>query len=242
MPSFEFVSETGSTNADLVKRIKYGEIVPEGRWLIADRQSEGRGRQGRTWLDAKGNFMGSTVVSLTGDIAPATTLSFASALAVYETVLPRLSDPRLIQLKWPNDLLLTGEKFCGILLERAGDYAVIGIGVNLAATPVLADRKASAIAAAGPAPQRDDFARDLAANLEIEIERWRTFGTLPLLNRWQAAAHPPGTVLRVHDGNSNVRLGCYEGLENDGALRLRLEDGSIHVIRAGDVEIEEGNR
>jgi BirA family biotin operon repressor/biotin-[acetyl-CoA-carboxylase] ligase len=114
----EAVPATGSTNADLIARLAAGERVPEGYWLVADRQTLGRGRQGRVWLDAVGNFMGSTVVHLSAqDPAPAS-LSFVAALAVYEAVLPRIPNPRELQLKWPNDVLLGGGKFCGLLLER----------------------------------------------------------------------------------------------------------------------------
>src|SRR5690606_23287947 len=109
--------------------------ISEGYWLVADRQTLGRGRQGRQWLDAAGNYMGSTVVHLGSQDPPPASLSFVAALAVYETVLPRLVGPRGLQLKWPNDVLLAGGKFCGLLLEREGESAVVGIGVNLAAAP-----------------------------------------------------------------------------------------------------------
>ena len=104
----EFIAETGSTSADLLARITRGEVLTEGHWLIADRQTGGRGRQGRTWLDAPGNFMGSTVVRLHPQDPPDASLSFVAALAVYETVLPRLHGPAALMLKWPNDLLLGG--------------------------------------------------------------------------------------------------------------------------------------
>ncbi|MGZ3264443.1 MAG: biotin--[acetyl-CoA-carboxylase] ligase [Croceibacterium sp.] len=104
------VPETGSTNADLLAQLGSGDRVPEGDWLVADRQTGGRGRQARRWLDAAGNFMGSTVVHLSPQDPPPATLSFVAALAVYETVLARLGNPRELQLKWPNDVLLGGGK------------------------------------------------------------------------------------------------------------------------------------
>ncbi len=234
--NFEFTAETGSTNADLLARLAGGEALREGHWLIADRQSAGRGRQGREWLDAPGNFMGSTVVRLhPHDPSPAT-LSFVAALAVYESVLPRLADPSALMLKWPNDLLLAGAKLSGILLERERDHAVIGIGVNLAAAPLVEGRAVRALADHGPAPARDGFARDLAAQLDLELQRWREFGFDPIRRRWLAAAHAPGTALSVHDGNARIE-GTFDGLEDDGALRLCLADASIRAIRAGDVSL-----
>lgn len=238
-PQIEFVPETGSTNADLVARIAAGDLLPEGYWLVADRQSAGRGRQGRSWIDARGNFMGSTVVRLNeADPSPAT-LSFVASLAVYETVLPGLSDPSALMLKWPNDVLLGGAKFCGLLLECERGHAVIGIGVNLSVAPAIADRAVRSLSRAGRSPTRDAFARQLAAQMALEVQRWREYGAEPIVNRWKAAAHPPGTPLTVHDAGGNRLSGQFDGLQDDGALRLRLADGTTHVVHAGDVMLEE---
>lgn len=235
---FEVVPETGSTNADLRARLS-GENVPdEGHWLIADRQNSGRGRQGRSWLDGPGNFMGSTIVCLGEADPPASTLSFVAALAVYGATCVRLARPSMLQLKWPNDVLLSGAKFCGILLEREGRHAVVGIGVNLAGAPKLPDRKTLSLADTGSAPDRDLFARDLAASFSSEVAKWREHGAGPMLCRWQAAAHRQGTRLSVHDDEKAYICGAFDGLEEDGGLRLRLDDGSVRVIHAGDVMLE----
>ena len=232
------VPETGSTNADLLARLATGESVAEGDWLVADRQTGGRGRQGRRWLDAPGNFMGSTVVHVSPQDPPVASLSFVAALAVYEAVLVRLADPRELQLKWPNDVLLKGEKFSGLLLEREGAAVVVGVGINLAVAPPVPDRPARSLAELGPAPDRDAFAAVLAARFDLELGRWRQYGLEPILNRWLGAAHPVGTALTVHESNGNRLAGSFAGLEGDGALRLRLADGALRVIHAGDVMLE----
>ena len=220
-------------------RLARGECVQEGHWLVADRQSAGRGRQGRSWIDAPGNFMGSTAVRLNErDPAPAT-LSFVAALAVYETVLPNLANPSSLMLKWPNDVLLDGAKFCGLLLECEAERAVIGIGVNLAAAPPIADRKVKALSERGPAPTRNAFAEALALQMTLEVQRWREFGTGPIINRWKAAAHKQGTPISVHDACRKRQSGTYDGLDEHGALRLRLPDGTTHMVHAGDVLLEE---
>ena len=238
MPRIETIRETGSTNTDLLTRIAAGEHLAEGLWLVADRQHAGRGRQGRSWLDAPGNFMGSTIIHLPRHDPGPAGLSLVAALAVYEAVLPRLPDPRRLQLKWPNDLLLGADKVAGILLERAGNSAVLGVGVNLAAAPALADRPAGHLATLGPAPDRDAFARDLAACFDQELARWRQFGMEPIVARWLAAAHPLGAPLSVHSADGSRLSGTFEGLAPDGALRLRLADGTIRIIHAGDVALE----
>ncbi|ANU08087.1 Bifunctional ligase/repressor BirA [Paraurantiacibacter namhicola] len=233
------IAETGSTNADLVSVLKSGERWPKGQWLVADRQTAGKGRQGRAWKSASGNFTGSTAVHLTGQEPPAASLSFVASLAIYEALVGLLADPAVLQLKWPNDVMLNGGKASGILLERHGDSAVVGIGVNLASAPDLPDRRTAALADFGPAPSRDDFAGLLAASFDKELVRWRQFGLEPILARWQAAAHRLGTRLSVHDATGARLSGTFDGLDTDGALLLRLPDGSRRAIHAGDVMLEE---
>lgn len=229
------VKETGSTNSDLIAALRAGEWVAEGDWLVADRQSSGRGRQGRDWFDGTGNFMGSTAVRLNPrDPSPAT-LALVTGLAAYETVLPHVADPSTLKLKWPNDLMIGRAKLAGILLEREGDTIIVGIGVNLAAAPPVADRETIALAALGPAPDRDLFAGAMAANFASELERWRTYGLGPLLDRWQAAAYPKGTALTVQPPGEDLCRGLFAGLSEDGSLILSLDNGSQRVIHAGDV-------
>ncbi|MGN3973168.1 biotin--[acetyl-CoA-carboxylase] ligase [Tsuneonella sp. SYSU-LHT278] len=231
----EFVAETGSTNADLVAAIRGGGRVAEGDWLVADRQTAGRGRQGREWFDGAGNFMGSTVVRPGPNDPPAPTLSLLAGIALYETVVPLLGDPSRLALKWPNDLLVGRAKVAGILLERESDVVIVGIGVNLAGAPRIGDRETIALAALGPVPDRDLFARTLSAVFDRELERWRSAGIEPLLRRWQSAAVPVGSPLSVHEPGGMIVRGAFAGLDEGGSLLLRLEDGRMRSIHAGDV-------
>ena len=149
----ETVAETGSTNADLLARLTAGERVPEGHWLVAQRQIAGRGRQGREWFDGAGNFMGSTLVHRGEGDPPSHTLALVAGLAVHETVLPYCPDASALTLKWPNDLMYGTAKLCGILLEAQGDSIVVGIGCNLAVAPPVPGRRTIALSEIGPAPQ-----------------------------------------------------------------------------------------
>jgi BirA family transcriptional regulator, biotin operon repressor / biotin---[acetyl-CoA-carboxylase] ligase len=234
------VPVTGSTSADLSARLAAGERIPEGYWLVADRQTDGRGRQGRSWLDGPGNFMGSTVVNLLPSDPLAPSLSFVAALATYHVVSNHLAAPQTLVIKWPNDLMLAGAKLSGILLERLGESAVIGIGVNLAAAPSLAERATRHLGESGPAPDRDTFARDLAASFDREIDRWRQFGIDPVLARLLSASYPLGSVLTVHGADGTQAAGTFAGLEPDGALQLRLADGTVRTIHAGEIKEERG--
>jgi BirA family biotin operon repressor/biotin-[acetyl-CoA-carboxylase] ligase len=245
----EYIAETGSTNADLAVRLDEGVGVqegmwPEGAWLVVDRQTAGRGRQGRKWSDGLGNFMGSTLIHLGPQDPPAHTLAMVASLALYETVQsflpaslkePDASQAKPLMLKWPNDLLLNNAKLSGILMERKGDAIILGIGVNLAHAPDLAERATIALSDVGEAPERNAFAQRLQGALAQELERWRSHGLALITRRWLAAAHPVGTQLSVHDGEGEPLIGAFDGVEEAGSLRLRLADGSSRVIHAGDV-------
>jgi len=132
------VERTGSTNSDLIA----DAAAVEGDWLVALDQTAGRGRQGRQWASAEGNFFGSALVSLRESDPPAATLSLVAALALADAIDAAVASQPLM-LKWPNDLLLNGKKVAGILLERSGNRVAVGFGVNLASAPALGDREAS---------------------------------------------------------------------------------------------------
>ena len=231
----ETISLTGSTNSDLAYRLRAGDRVSEGHWLVAERQESGRGRQGRDWFDGSGNFMGSTVVHPGASDPPSQTLALLAGLALYEACVGYCSDPTSLSLKWPNDLLVGRAKAAGILLEGQSGAVIVGIGVNLAAAPNLQERETIAFSQFGPKPDRDDFAVRLAYHFDNELERWRTYGLEPMIRRWLGVAHPEGTKLSVHDNEGAILHGQFDGLAEDGSLILRLADGTTRAIHAGDV-------
>jgi len=200
---------------------------------VALDQHAGRGRQGRTWVSAPGNFYGSTLVRVrTGDPAPQT-LSLAAGLALIEAVEVAVPDQPLL-LKWPNDLLLSGRKLAGILLERSGDRIAAGFGVNLAAAPQLTDREGASLNSK-VVPQA--FAPLLAASFSRLLQLWRESPSAMLAQAWLARAHPVGSSLTVHSGSGETVSGTFDGIDPDGALRLRRDDGGLDTIRAGDVQL-----
>ena len=205
----------------------------EGDWLIALHQEAGRGRQGRTWVSGKDNFYGSTLVELGADDPPPQTLSLAAGLALIETIDVAVPGQPLM-LKWPNDVVLSGKKLAGILLERSGDRVAVGFGVNLASAPQLSERAGASLGGA-IAPQ--PFAPLLAGCFARLLESWRSIEFGMLARAWLERAHPVGTQLTVHSGAGTTVSGQFDGLEADGALRLR-RDGSVEVVRAGDISLD----
>lgn len=239
------VEETGSTNEDVAALAREG--APEGVWLRAEQQTGGKGRQGRAWLSPPGNLYASTLVRLQPNDPPAPSLALVAAVALHEAIAPY---GHHIQIKWPNDLVLgcspakagavraglrpspehTGgwAKLAGILLERQSDAVVIGFGVNVAHKPDLPDRATAHLGEMAPPPAI--LAELLAEAFARWLLRWRGEGLEPVRRAWLAAAHPIGTALSTTEGE-----GLFDGLDEDGALLLRLADGSRRVIHAGDV-------
>jgi BirA family biotin operon repressor/biotin-[acetyl-CoA-carboxylase] ligase len=163
---------------------------------------------------------------------PAQALSLAAGLALAEAIDAAVPEQPLM-LKWPNDLLLLGRKLGGILLERSGERLAVGFGVNLATAPKLDARDAASLDGR-IAPEA--FAPLLAGSFSRWLGEWRSDPS-SLAPAWQERAHLPVTRLSVHVGMDETVSGRFAGLEPDGALRLKLEDGGIEVIRAGDVEL-----
>jgi len=205
----------------------------EGDWLVALDQRAGRGRQGRTWVSVPGNFYGSTLVRLRSGDPGAQTLSLAAGLALAESIDGSVPGQPLL-LKWPNDLLLGGKKLAGILLERSGDRIAVGFGVNLAAAPDLRDRVGGSL---GGRIKPEVFAPLLAGSFARLLDLWRQSPVAMLAQAWLARAHPIGTQLSVHSGPGETVSGAFDGIEPDGALRLRLPNGSLEMVRAGDVTL-----
>jgi BirA family transcriptional regulator, biotin operon repressor / biotin---[acetyl-CoA-carboxylase] ligase len=230
--------EIDSTLAEARRRVDAGEDGP--LWIIAASQSAGRGRRGRGWESSRGNLF-ATLLMLTGrPPAEAAQISFVAALAaadLAELYLPA----ELIGLKWPNDLMIGGRKACGILVEsgRRADGALwlaTGIGVNLAHPPVAPEWPATAFVEymTTPPPSPREALDGLAAAFAKWLRIWDAEGFAPIAAAWTRRAHGLGGPCTARLGSETV-VGLAEGLDPDGALRLRLADGAIRRITAGDV-------
>ena len=207
----------------------------EGDWLIADCQQAGRGRLGRPWQSPVGNLHASGLTCLRPGDPEAATLALVAAVAVCDALAIWAKDVPL-HLKWPNDVLSGGAKLAGILLERAGDAVVIGIGVNLAHKPDGMERPVTSLSALGIAtPEPIVFMEALADIFSAWLARWRSEGLSVVRSAWLARAHPLGTALVANLPDGEAVQGLFNGLTQACALRLRLADGQVRVIYAGDV-------
>jgi len=191
-----------------------------------------------------GNLAATLLMRTERTAADAARISFVTAVAVADTVAGFTPDS-LVSLKWPNDVLLDGRKVCGILIEsgRIGRtdalWLAIGIGVNVARAPTDVDRPATAIAD----HLREDVPRSPAASVVLDhladafarrLAQWDRFGWTSIADAWTARAIGIGGPCTARLDNETID-GQAEGLDEDGALRLRLADGTVRRISAGDV-------
>ena len=232
-----------STNAEALARARQGERGP--LWIAAGRQTAGRGRRGREWVSELGNLYASLLLTDPALAEDWPQLSFVAALAIHDAVAeiaPALK-PNLA-IKWPNDLLLSGEKFAGILIEgETGNdgVVVIGIGVNCARHPSPTDQPATDLAAAGASVTPQALFRELSAKMLGRLAQWnRGEGFSTVRADWLARAIGLGQhiVVRLPD---RELAGIFEALDERGALILRRSDGSAATITAGDVVMPAGS-
>jgi BirA family biotin operon repressor/biotin-[acetyl-CoA-carboxylase] ligase len=233
----EVVHETGSTNADLLAR---APALAAPLLLIAENQTAGRGRAGRSWLSSAGN-------SLTFSLAwrfeagpqALSGLPLALGVALAET-LARLGVQ--VRLKWPNDVLKDGDKLAGILVETApaerGIWAVIGIGLNL----VMPDEMEQAIGrtvAAAPwlaRMDRDELMAALLDGLAAVLREFERTGFAAFAGRWNMLHEYQGSEVRILDQGAVLHEGRAAGVDDAGRLLLDTAQGRI-TIAAGDVSL-----
>jgi BirA family biotin operon repressor/biotin-[acetyl-CoA-carboxylase] ligase len=224
-----------STNQEARRRVEAGETGPV--WLTARRQTAGRGRRGRAWISDDGNLAATLLTTTRRPPLEAAQVAFVAALAAADLA-TTYAPASLVSLKWPNDTLLAGRKLSGVLVESGaladGLWLAVGIGVNLASAPADVERPATCLADHGPAPAPLEALGVLARAMDRWLAVWDAAGFPAIAEAWTARAHGLG-------GRCAVRLtaetlnGVAEGLDGDGALRLRTDDGAVRRITAGDV-------
>ncbi len=225
------LAEVSSTNDWIADR---AATLPDESWVRADRQTAGRGRRGRAWISDSGNLFASVWCRPQPQEGPAQQLSFVAALAL-GTALQFYAAPERLTLKWPNDVLLDGVKCAGILLDGQQGGTIIGFGVNLSHHPDATEHPSISLPAAGiPAPDASQFAGRLAHAFADSRRVWREGGFEPVRKRWLDRASGKGRMIEARLGHETVG-GRFEDLAADGALVLRLADGGIRNIHAGEV-------
>lgn len=235
-------AEIDSTNEEARRLGDAGEPGP--LWIVAERQTAGRGRRGRNWVSPTGNFMGTLFLRPHCGPRQAGELSFVAAVAVHDAVASLLPPPLRagLRLKWPNDLLHDGAKLAGILLESSGtagaevSWVAIGMGLNLAHHPEGLDYPAISLAALGfGAVTPDEALEALARSFDSWLTKWRDVqGFAAIREAWLKRAQGLGGPIAVRLSQESFE-GTFDGLAPDGSLQVRMNDGRIRLVAAGDV-------
>ena len=227
--------ELDSTNSEAKRLAQAGEPGPV--WIMAERQTAGRGRRGRVWDSGEGNLAATLLLRPEAPANVIGQLSFAAALAVADLAV-HFAPQAAITVKWPNDVLAEGRKLAGILLESEpapeGVWLAVGIGINLAGSPEGTEFPAISLAQLGIAPPSPDEALTvLAARFDHWYAAWMSDGFETLRAAWLARAQPLGAPIRARLPHE-TRTGLFEGIDGAGALLLN-EQGTVRTIAAGEV-------
>jgi len=228
-----------STNPEALALARAGESGP--LWVTARQQTEGRGRRGSEWVSTPGNLYATLLLCDPAAPESAPELSFVAALAVHDAIVDRAARLReKLALKWPNDVLYGGQKLAGILIEGetigAKLAVAIGIGVNCMHHPVETAYPATDLATAGAAVSADDLFGALFGAMARRLAQWRRgAGFQSIRAYWLDRAAGIGGEMRVRLPKNREFSGRAEALDERGRLLLRLNDGTLQTITAGDV-------
>jgi len=222
--------------------------APEGTLVIADAQTAGRGRVGRSWFSPPGRNLYLSLI-LRPDLRPdqAHAYAFVGALAVADLAAARIGRAGAVEIKWPNDVLASGRKLSGVNLPAwiEGDRIAalvlgIGLNVNLAADELPAELRSLATSLrieTGQMQDRVAIAEELCVRLEAWCERLRRDGFPPILDAYSKWLRMRGSRVRIGGpGIAREVEGVALGLAEDGALLLETP-GGVERILAGDVQL-----
>ena len=237
----EYYEETDSTN--IRARNLAQEGMPEGTLVLAESQRQGRGRRGRVWQSPKDAGIYLSVI-LRPQVPPhkAPQLTLLTAVAMAETLRETIDLP--FAIKWPNDILVKGKKICGILTEMAMemeqvDYVVVGVGLNVNTrqddlSPDIQDIATSLAILGDKVFSRVQILRIFLEKLEFYYGLFRDGQFEDIRLRWKKLSGLIGKEVRV-DGLDRSFAGEVMDLDEDGCLILKLKDGSLQRIIAGEV-------
>ena len=233
--------EIDSTNREAMRQAESG--AEEGLVIIADHQTEGRGRLGRSWFTAGEDALALSTL-LRPEMMPehVPQLSLLTAVALHRALVKHVPD---IRIKWPNDLLVHGAKIAGILTEMRGEpghvhAVVLGIGLNIRKPQQgwpkeIPQAVTDLTTASGQPVSRLRIAAELIEALDTCYDEYLNHGFARIREWWWEAHAASGQMVRAH-GHSGYVEGIAEALDEDGALLMRV-DGGLQRFVAGDIEL-----
>ncbi|MEK9671633.1 MAG: biotin--[acetyl-CoA-carboxylase] ligase [Rhodospirillaceae bacterium] len=238
-----------STNAEARRLAEKGpKETPEGTIVWAMEQTAGRGRRGREWQSRKGNFFCSLVLRPEVPLAEAAQFSFIAALSVFDAI-GTLGPPGInVSTKWPNDVLISGRKTAGILLEAEGgadgktppDFVIAGVGVNLISYPDDGETEfpATCLSEEGARVLAHEFLDSFAKHFLAWTRLWVDEGFERIRKNWLWRCDQVDKKIEVRLADRTM-TGVFKGLDDSGALLLETDDG-LRTVAAGNVYFPAG--
>jgi BirA family biotin operon repressor/biotin-[acetyl-CoA-carboxylase] ligase len=219
----------GSTNDHAKDMARAG--APAGSIVLARVQTAGRGRQGRSWSSLSGNLHMSLVLRPCLSLRDRGQLSFAAGVGLAEAVELLLPQGNKLALKWPNDMLIDDKKAAGILIETEGDFAIIGIGLNLLHAPL----DAVSLQGLGMSPPRTrDLAMDIAARVMAQANSLDSSGFGSVRENWLKRAWRLYLPISARVSAETLQ-GTFLGIDASGALQLQTGEGVIRSIPSAEI-------
>ena len=226
----------GSTSDEARARALAGD--PGRLWILAEEQTQGRGRHGRVWSSPRGNLYASALMIDPCEASIASQIGFVAGVALVAAA--RDLGAAAAMIKWPNDLLWNGAKVSGLLVEGLSTpgrsfACIVGIGVNCVSAPEGLAYPVASLSEALQRPIAPEAVFDrLAARFDETIQLWaRGAGFAEVRARWLAAAAGLGRPVRVASAHE-TREGLFEGLDPTGRLLLRTASG-LQTVEAADL-------
>ncbi|MDM8335556.1 biotin--[acetyl-CoA-carboxylase] ligase [Wolbachia pipientis] len=247
---YQKVSSTNREALDLIDSGISNETV-----IIADKQTEGRGRTGKNWVSPEGNFYASLVISLLQvplcntqlldssisylsdreNLSELTELTFITALAVGNTLLLFIDDNN-VQYKWPNDVFVNGKKISGILLEKKSNsnWLIIGVGINVNHAPLS---EATCIGDYGKSMSNIDLLKELILNFNKLRKQWIFDGFHAIREIWLKRAFKINKQISVKSADK-LYEGIFIDIDKSGRLVLQQRDNSLIYFDTGELFID----
>lgn len=229
-----------STMTEAQRLIEAGK-ASHGQIILAQEQTHGRGRQGRSWISMPGNLMASIILELDCSPFQAAELSFASALSIGETIKSFIPNGAQVCYKWPNDVLVNQSKIAGVLLEAVESppsgklFLIVGIGLNVFSSPKNTLIQSICLA---------DITKDDLSLEQVELRLWKYFhtyfqvwlteGFASIRHLWLNNAASRGQMITVSTGEKTID-GIFMDIDPHGRLVLETTMGDSITILSGDV-------
>jgi len=238
-----YLKETDSTNTRAKELAAQG--APEGTLVIAEKQTKGRGRRGRSWFSPPGDGIYFSLI-LRPIISPSETpkITLMTAVVLAETLISLMK--LKLRIKWPNDILVNGKKLAGILTEISTDmdavnYIIVGLGLNVNAQledlpKEIRKTATSILIETGKQFPRVKLIQHYLKLYEIFYDMFKNNDFEPIMNRWRELADIIGRQIKV-DVIGKTHIGKVEDVDNDGVLILKDDQGRLQRIFSGDVTL-----